>query len=123
MKEELQDGCRDIMEEYEKQINTIKLNEVNPLTEIEKGIRISKTFIHRLRVRVLEGCISSKEDEIYFFKQGWLFSFVKSWEASGRSFPTHINSSDYLQLQSQVQQQQSSQHFLISSLLMFISPF
>jgi len=68
MKEELQDGCRAIMEEYKKQINTIKLNVSNPLTEIEKGIRISKTFIHRLRVSVLEGCIASKEDEIYFFK-------------------------------------------------------
>ncbi|MCU4176983.1 RteC domain-containing protein [Carboxylicivirga sp. N1Y90] len=68
MKNESPDVIQAILTEYEQQISQIKLNEFNPLSDIEKGIQISKIFIQRLRIKVQEGCLTSKEHEINFFK-------------------------------------------------------
>jgi hypothetical protein len=68
MKSDLHNGCRTILEAYVAEIKQLSIHTEKPLKELEKGITICKTYIQRLREKVLNGCIQSPEEEIYFFK-------------------------------------------------------
>lgn len=68
MYEHIKDGCRAIMEKYKQEIKTIDIHTIELSKELERGITICKTYIQRLREKVLEGCIQTQEEEIYFFK-------------------------------------------------------
>lgn len=56
------------MDDYTKKIKSIDIYQEDPVIDLEKGINICKTYIQRLREKVLDGCIQTKEEEIYFFK-------------------------------------------------------
>lgn len=68
MNKQLNNGCKAILEEYENEIDQLNIETDNLKLLVETGIRICKTYLQRLRQKVMEGCIQSEEDEIYFFK-------------------------------------------------------
>nr|WP_321411556.1 RteC domain-containing protein [uncultured Carboxylicivirga sp.] len=60
--------CLEILETFNKQIKVVNAENPSNLSEIHKGIRICQIFMQRLRLKVLNGCLETIQDEIYFFK-------------------------------------------------------
>jgi hypothetical protein len=54
--------------QFNKDINMIVISKTKPLLDIEKGMKVSITCIEDLREVVLQGGLTSTEDEIHFFK-------------------------------------------------------
>ncbi|MCT4586327.1 MAG: hypothetical protein N4A71_00740, partial [Carboxylicivirga sp.] len=57
-----------ILDQFNRDINLIAINQAKPLLDIEKGMKVSITCIEDLREVVLQGGLTSTEDEIHFFK-------------------------------------------------------
>ncbi|WP_430811055.1 MULTISPECIES: RteC domain-containing protein [unclassified Carboxylicivirga] len=68
MKNQLNEDCKAILDEYSKEISNLNIEKDDLKTLVDNGIRICKTYLQRLRQKVMDGCIKSEEDEIYFFK-------------------------------------------------------
>ncbi|MCT4646495.1 MAG: RteC domain-containing protein [Carboxylicivirga sp.] len=59
---------KEILDQFNKEINLIGISKIKSMVDIEKGMKISITWIQNLREVVLQGKLTSTEEEIYFFK-------------------------------------------------------
>jgi hypothetical protein len=64
----MKSAFKKILDKFNDDINLIAINKVKPYIDIEKGMKISITCIQDLRELVLQGGLTSTEEEIYFFK-------------------------------------------------------
>lgn len=75
-----------ILEEYTSAITDVNEGNLNDFSNVEKGIRISRKHLQKLRVIIREGQFVNKENEILFFKKqkpfiyGYLKFFAKLYK-------------------------------------------